>query len=479
MTLIARPEVDCLPVLNLVRQRAGLSFPGGRQASAEATIRRAMEGAGLSDPLAYCGRLRTDAAAWDALLDGLTVGETYFFREPTHFEFVRQRILPELARRAAGHLPRVWSAGCASGEEPYSLAILLEEAGFDPAARVLATDVSPAALVKARRAVYRQWSLRGAGRDLALPYLERRGETFTLNERIRRRVLFEPLNLALDTFPALATGTWGVDLLLCRNVLIYFDREVVGAVARRLFDSLAPGGWLITASSDPPLGEFAAFEVLATEGGIFYRRPTSVAELPGAAPCVALRWEATIEYPEHLGLGPTPPGAAPASPTLAASATVRPSAACPHEPGDIVPDNTSSATGIAAQVRLLANQDVEAAARLCAEGVRLSPLSTELHYLHGVLLLGLGQDAPAAEALRKALFLDRSLAIAHFTLAGVLERMDDLAGARRALRNAAHLANRQPADAPVPLGDGERFDRLAEAATAQLALLDPSTGPDT
>src|SRR5207237_478078 len=109
------------------------------------------------------------------------------------------------------------------------------------------------ALAKARQAVFGPWSLRGENAKAALPYLARVGSTYRLHDKIRERVSLSHLNLALDVYPSFAAGIWGMDLILCRNVLIYFDRTTIGKVARRLYETLAQGGWLITASSDPPL----------------------------------------------------------------------------------------------------------------------------------------------------------------------------------------------------------------------------------
>src|SRR5204862_326017 len=161
------------------------------------------------------------------------------------------------------------------------------------------------------------------------------GPHYRLAEEIRRRVTFRPLNLARDVYPLFATGTWGLDLILCRNVLIYFDAEVTRRVAGRLLECLTEGGWLITASSDPPLAGLVLSE----------------------------------------------------------------------------------------------------AERACAAAVSLHPLSAELAYLNAVLRLELRRDAEAAELLRRVLYLDGTLAAAHFTLGSVLQRLGDTAGARRAFRN--------------------------------------------
>ena len=224
---------------------AGLSFPESRAQSVEMGIHRAMVRARVADLDRYRELVERSPEALDDLLTEMTVGETYFFREPAQFACIRREVLPDLRRRRDGEaVIRAWSAGCASGEEAYSLAILMQEEGFGERAWLLATDVSRTALDRARRASFTAWSLRGPGAGAVEPYVSRQGASVLLQERIRRLVRFEYLNLAQDVYPSAASGIWGMDLILCRNVLIYFDRETVPRrVARRLYDTLAPE-WL-------------------------------------------------------------------------------------------------------------------------------------------------------------------------------------------------------------------------------------------
>jgi chemotaxis protein methyltransferase CheR len=257
-------------VVAYVTRHTGLAT-ANRRAGLEDGIRRAMARAGVTDPAAYLDLLERDTGALDDLLEELTVGETYFFREPGQFEFLRRTVLPEFRR--SGRRPRAWSAGCATGEEAYSLAILFEQEGLGEAGAILATDLCRSALERARRGVYRPWSLRGEAAALARPYLEATGKCFRVSAAVRRLVTFRPLNLARDDYPSVSTGTTALDLILCRNVLIYFDAETVRRVAARLRAALAPGGWLLTASSDPPLAELAPFATVVTPHGVVYRRP--------------------------------------------------------------------------------------------------------------------------------------------------------------------------------------------------------------
>jgi chemotaxis protein methyltransferase CheR len=481
-------------VVHLLGTRTGLAFAPERRAAVEQGIRAAMARAGIADPAQYQRRVATDDAVLDDLIVELTVGETYFFREPGQFEFLRTTVLPEIrSRRGDDHVIHAWSAACASGEEAYSLAILFLEEGLARRCHLLATDISRAALEKAWRASFGPWSLRDEGAAIARPYLIPGGGRFTVSEAVRRLVTFEYLNLALDIYPSLATGTRGMDVIFCRNVLIYFDRETVRAVARRLFASLAEGGWLLTASSDPPLGGEAPFETVVTDRGVFYRRGAAAATAQVLAAWDPIDPILTVVSPPAAASAPDPatPPPAPVAPSRQEPAPA------PAQAGGAQGDVESvlaaaredlargdydravertrglgTAEAAALLVRALANLELVAAELACAEAAARHPLSSELHYLRAVLLLGLGIEAEAAHAARRAIYLDRSLAIAHFTLGSILQRRGDRIGARRAYRNARDLCAARPADEVVPLTDGELAGRLAAAAEAQITRLD-------
>jgi len=450
-------------IARVVNGRAGLTL-ALRAESAEAGIRRAMARAGLRDMVHYRGLLEVDADAFDDLIVELTVGETYFFREAAHFAFIHRVMLPELRkRRGEDHRIRSWSAGCASGEEAYSLAMTFAEAGAP--ASVLATDISKTALTLARAATYGAWSLRVDG-SAALRHLEETPAGYVVSERIRQMVTFEQLNLALDVYPSFTTRIWGLDLILCRNVLIYLDRDTVRAVARRLRASLANGGWLLTSASDPPL-HAEGLEAIVTEAGVFYRRTERRSVARMASPVLPI--VRSIEPRPH------PPGPLPAAPPMAEAADA-PVPAPP--PGlSLARDRTNETGETVVGIRALANLDIERAERACAEANARNAMSPELRHLWALLLVELGRDDEAAREARRALFLDRSLAVAHFTLGAILHRHGDEEGARRAYRQARDLCAARPPDELVPLADGERCGRLAEAAEVHMALLgDPRPG---
>lgn len=261
-------------VAGLVRDATGLTFPAARVADVEAAIRRAMQRHDIARPGGIATLLNSDDAAREELVADLTIGETYFQRDPAQFDLLRTRILPELLRsRSADRPVRVWSAGCASGEEPYTVAMLFDELNALDRCAITGTDIARRRLEDAQRGVYSRWSLRNTPDAIRQRYFRERGRYYELMPRLREHVNFRYLNLAEDRFPSLSVGIWGMDVILCRNVLIYFDQETVRQVAERLIATLSEDGWLIMGASDPALGDLVDCDVVLTDSGVVYRRP--------------------------------------------------------------------------------------------------------------------------------------------------------------------------------------------------------------
>jgi chemotaxis protein methyltransferase CheR len=480
-----QPEIACDPQLDIVQEfiqaRTGLVFPPSRQIDVEACVRKTMEAAKIDDSKRFVQLIEADENVFDRLITSLTVSETYFFREPRQFEFIRMQILPELQRRRAASAGlHFWSAGCATGEEAYSLALLLEQERLGQRASILGTDISGTVLTLARKACYKPWSFRGNNPETMAQYFDRRNGRFVLQDKFRRRVEFRSLNLAGESYPSLATGTLNIDLILCRNVLIYFNQHTVARVARRLFAALADGGWLITGPSDPPLWDYAPFETKVTEAGVLYRRPSqvvsqlSIGELANSVECfsqLACDDEQLTKGSNATGftqvvLQPDPkqtrsPGGFDAEPSPAAEL-----------PNDIAPCVSS--------IRVLADAGQLSHAAMEAEtAIQVFPLAAELHYMRAIVLAGLGQYDEASASLRRVVYLDPSLAVAHFTLGSILWRSGAMADARRCYRNALALCAERPPQERLQLSEDETAGRMAEAARNQLAFIDgdPETKP--
>jgi chemotaxis protein methyltransferase CheR len=462
MRAVVLDESGLAVLRDRIRRRAGLTFPESRLPDLEAGIRRAMAAAGAGDVHAFAQRLDTEVAVFDALIANLTVGETYFFREPTQFEALRNRVLPDLRRRLAnGGRLRVWSAGCASGEEPYSLAILLEEQGMADLATILGTDISRAALQRAREASYGIWSLRGSPGATASPNFERRGDRFLVHPRLRQRVEFRYLNLAESAYPSPESGTAEVDLILCRNVMIYFDAETVRQVARRFHRCLRPGGWLLAGPSDPPLWDSAPFRTRVTDGCVLYQRDDGSREIVSPRP-------APIAFPP-------PPPPEPIAPESFGEAPPLPLPEEPAAPATI-PRESDLATVIGAVRRLADSGDSLAAEQAAIDALRRHPLCPELHYMHAVVCAELGRTEAAIAALRRVLYIDPALALAHFMLASVLRRAGRRDEAQRSYQAALSACRAQSPDDVLALSEGEPVRSLVVSVEAQLRSMESGAG---
>ncbi len=260
----------------LARRRFGLSFPPVRAANFERGVAEVCRSLALTPAELLARMLAHDPVAEAQLASALTVGETYFFRDPPHFDRVREH----LARLAAADPHRqfvLWSAGCATGEEAWTLAIMAHEVLGPSAAwrvRVLGTDLDARALDHAARGVYRAWSFR-QGQRPDPRWFTRDGSAWRVSSGLRRMVRFRPLNLRhADDAPR------HVDVALCRNVLLYFDADGIAAAARALDRALAPDGLLITGPSDPSIAAHVALRASIEQGVLLYRPPRSTAAPP-------------------------------------------------------------------------------------------------------------------------------------------------------------------------------------------------------
>ena len=457
--------------LRMVQARAGLVFAGPRRGQFTAGIQSCMRRAGISDLAEYLRLLATSPELFDDLAAEITVGESYFLRDAAQWELLRTRLLPGLLARTDGTL-RIWSAGCASGEEPYSLALVLDHLGAADRARVLGTDLSRAALARAARGLYGPWALRDLPEDLRGRYFRQHGRQLEFLPGLRRRVELRHLNLAADDWPRPGDGLRLQDLILCRNVLIYLDAATVARVAARLLDCLADGGYLMLGASDPIISGLVPCEVELTDAGLLYRRraaargggewvqgsfirtPAPRPPSPPAPPAAASQGEAPLEAARARYGQRDYAGAA----EVARAALER--------------GESGSALAVLL-VRALANQGKLTEAGLaCAAALDLHRSDAELVFLHAVLLAQGGHHRAAADALRRALYLDRRLIVAHLALGDALARGDDHEGALRAFRTAERLLAELPGDRVVPASDGEPAARLVEIARARIRLLE-------
>jgi chemotaxis protein methyltransferase CheR len=197
----------------------------------------------------YFDTIKNDEKKLREFLDHLTINVSEFFRNKEQWQKLREKIIPELIHKRGTKRLKLWSAGCATGEEPYSLAILSAVCGLDSINPVLAADIDQGAISAAQRAVYKKTQLLNVPPEYLNRYFTRKDEnTYEVNPEIKRRVTFKKFNMIEDNFGS------GFDIILCRNVVIYFTAETKDKLYHKFFDALAPGGYFLVGSTEQIFG---------------------------------------------------------------------------------------------------------------------------------------------------------------------------------------------------------------------------------
>jgi chemotaxis protein methyltransferase CheR len=252
---------DFIFLAEFLRHRSGLVLTSQKPRFAESRLQPVMRRFGFKSLAALIDEIKHDRETLAAAVtEALTVNDSAFFRDRGVFDTFRDAVLPDLVNRQAGekHL-RIWSAACAAGQEPYSIAMLLEDAGLRAAGwtiDLIATDISGEMIARAGKGLYSPFEIqRGLSEKRLAANFESEGRAFRIDERLRRMVTFRTLNL-LDSFGSL----WETDIVFCRNVLMYFDQKTRAAVLDKISDILAPAGVLLIGANEmvlPPAGLYA------------------------------------------------------------------------------------------------------------------------------------------------------------------------------------------------------------------------------
>ena len=271
---------------DLLSSHCGLHFDAASRFLLEKRVGRRLRELGLGGFGAYHFELRRAGGDEEVatLVDLLTTNETYFFRERSQLKALVEEIVPEmLLHRSPGSTRpiSIWSAGCSSGEEPYSIVALAMETGLEPGRdlRVYASDISRPVLTRSRRGVYRASSFRETSDELRNRYFVEKDALFRVCDEVKKHVDFIHLNL-LDESKIALLGT--MDVILCRNVIIYFDGETKRRVIQTFYDRLRPGGYLLLGHSESLINVSSAFELSHLERDLVYRRPIPGEELRDA-----------------------------------------------------------------------------------------------------------------------------------------------------------------------------------------------------
>jgi chemotaxis protein methyltransferase CheR len=502
MRAIAKDHL--LELAAILKERVGLHVRADGHAALNLALSARLEDLGGAVPGAAAYLELLSGASGDEelrrLLPLVTVGKTSFFRDERQFRAL-EALLPDLVARAkrGGRRVSVWSAGCATGEEPYSIAMAASEAGAGPEhLDLLATDVNPEAVAHAARGSYDSRRVREVPAPLREKYFDADGDRHHVRAGLRRLITaIRPHNLVSAVFPRPEDGG-GWDVVFCRNVIIYFDTPTTQGVLTQFHNALAPGGYLFLGYSESLFRLFEGFELTEVAGAFLYRRPDAprttprpavppvrpVVPVPSAPPAVR---HVVLPAPEPVPLRlPTPAPIPEATPPLAPQEYLDGAVALFAEgrfgAARELLERLLEKGGEDLAVRLtLANlygvlRQPEKARDSYLAALALEPLSAEAHLFFGIHHLSQGDAESAALELSRALFLDPDLALAHYYLGRSREAQKDPNRARLAYRNAVEAYRRRPdgkrqaflgyyPDIPE---DGSAFARAAEYALAAL-----------
>lgn len=519
------------PALDYLERKTGLVFTTAQIPQVVRAVASAMDGKADSVD-EFIALLEADRVALDNLISQVTINETYFMRDPAHFAFITSRMVP--AFLAAAEFParrkfKAWSAACSTGEEAYSLAITLAQAGLLERSTILASDIDAEALERARLAAYSEWSFRNTEPGLRA-YFTKPGSHSHLKSEVKDKVTFFKLNLATDMYPAFSKDLFDLDLIMCRNVLIYFDQQTIERTAKGMFDCLNEDGVLITGPSDPNLALAAPFKLYVEDGISYYRKPKKLQFGAGESKTIYSGFNTGVNTGTNISItgsagtygqdrssrsgsfstrsstntsalnsGKFSTSNKYSTSNSSTSSTFSSSAAGSKPSNDfassldstleqaeeafkaghyekvckITMPHLTNEKALLLFLKSTANDtDSRSALKLLEQRIHSYPLSTPLHYLAALLYIDTHQIEAAHAALTRTLYLAPSLAIAHFTMAFLLKGKGDSTGAKRSLRNCIDMCSRVDKTAILELSDGEPAGRIMEVAKRELATLE-------
>lgn len=484
-------------IRELVGEHMGLEFPLHSGSDLERGIAAAASELGFADSDACARWLLSRPFAHvqrDLLARHLTVGETYFFRDKSAFEAIEQEVLPRLIRIRRGHEQhlRIWSAACCSGEEAYSLAVCVRRALPDLAewrVTIRGTDINPQFLQKADRGIFSEWSFRDTLPEFKSSYFTKTADgRWEIVPEVRRMVSFSSLNLAGEIRQSLESNAPAMDLILCRNALMYFDSKRATRIIHELGQCLSQSGWLVLGPNEVPYVSSPTLIPVLFPGAILHsKKPAGAQAEPPPLSWAARDLSVPVVEQEFTW------AALPASPPP----STRSSQSIPYQPAaqlkkiDTPPftdferakslydrglhveaiaalDELASTEGVEPHVlillaRVLANRGkLNAALVACNRVLADHKMNHVAHYLRAGILQELGSFSESGLALKRVLYLEPDFVLAHFALGSLVRGQGRFAEAERHFKNALALTCAHRPDEILPEADGLTAGRLAE-----------------
>ena len=459
-------ETSLTEVCAVIEANMGLHFPVERWNMLTRNLTLAAAEFGFQHFNDFTNWLTTTTLGRDqleTLASFLTVSETYFWREEPAFDALTEWVLPEIiaSKKNEKKSIRIWSAGCSSGEEVYSLAIALHKTIpnlKDWDIKILGTDMNPSVLKKAEAGIYSKWSFRNCPDWLKSGYFRQHGEnSLEILPKIRKLVSFQNLNLIESVYPSQHQDIHSFDIIFCRNVLMYFTDEWIEKIVQNLSHSLNPDGWFVVSSCELSSQRFCDFSNVNFPRAILYRKGKKGTNYTHNAPSSGYGNNAQVIWPVEL---PKIPTHQPASFDIPQFEIPVPDAAFVSSVSEgqkvqekaIEPELDNQ---IGNRIRMLANQGaLTDALALCNESLASDKLARHLYFLRASILQELNQSGEAIASLKQAIYLDPDFIMGHFVLGNISLQEGKLKQAQKYFDNAFALLNNCPDDEILPESEG-------------------------
>ena len=448
-------------ISTLIAELLGLSFPANRWSDLERGVLLAAKELGLGDSIdnfaLWLSGKHFNIKQLDVLANHLTVGETYFFREKQSLEIFQNQIIPEIMAERFGKDQQlnIWSAGCCSGEEPYTLAMLLKEKIPDITQwkfSILATDLNPVYLKKATDGIYSTWSFRETPDALRSRYFYKNGTGWKIDESIWKMVVFKQHNLA-ETDSANGMFHQPPDVIFCRNVLMYFSPDLIRRVGLHFYHILKPQGWFITSPVEFSDELFAEFAKVKCGNYVVYRKsaPKQVETKPAATAIMAGARAVTKDLKNTRRTKPA--ALKPVSPMRTEK---NPESALLESAGHLYSRKRYADCAALCRTEIVKSADKQAwqmlLARSCANSGQLTEalsvcnemltdnrLDSEVYYLKSTILAEQNNPEEAVQTLRQGIYLYPDHLMSHLLMAEILRKNGNAGGASKHLKSIKRI----------------------------------------
>ena len=490
------PENTIEALSRLISWQTGLHFPENKWNFLTKGVSAVIRDLGMDmDQLVQSLQSDPSKEIIDALTARLTIGETYFLRDKNFFQFLQDHILRGIITHPKRSEKKIifWSAACATGEEPYSIAILAHEmlpVLKDWAITIIGSDINPTALEKARKGIYSTWSLRETPQKIIKKYFTPKpGGLFEIAPQIRQKVSFCKLNLMEENYTNALSCYEPIDIILCRNALMYFNDQGRNATLGKLSARLIENGWLITGPAESGFVNLPEFTPVRFPGAMYHRKgpPRISVEVPppvrmirkkqpaGPAPSSSSQRRLTDKARDRRIMGSLD-ARTPGQPKY----DIYQEAVMDYDRGDydqainrlltILSENQSRDNAFLMNTEsmiLLAKAyanigELVHARAWCEKAIETEKLNPEIYYLLATLLNSAGERDASVKSLRQSIYLDPEFIMAHFTMGMMLLQKGRTAESRKSMQNALTLLGLKDTEEIPPCSEEITVGRLIE-----------------